>query len=520
MKAHLVGGGMASLAAAAYLIRDGGILATNITVYEAGERLGGAMTMAGDPASGYILPTGRVFEKEYRCTRELLSLVPSASDPGRSIAEELAAFNARYGYDDRARIVGRDGRVEPSPHFGLSTRDKLDLVRLALTPEAMLEGRRIDECFSESFFGTEFWILWTSMMAFLPQHSAAEMRRYIYRFLHILPDLSTLRTIHRTRYNQYEDLIKPIAAWLERQGVSFLTGAFVRDVESKVSSGEIVANALDYVRDGAETTVEIGEEDLVLITNGSQTTDLSFGTATTPPEPHLEGRSFALWQKLAQGRKGFGRPDVFFGPDHVKDTKWVTFTVTTTDPTFFRLIAALSGSEPGRGGLMTLKDSHWLVTLVLFHQPEFVDQPSGTMVWWGYGTEPDKIGNVVHKPMSECSGAEILREVLHHLRFEEHLETIMSSSICIPCLLPYATSILLPRGRTDRAPVVPEGSVNVGFIGQFAELPLETAFTMEYSVRSAREAVSSFLKLDVGPPPVYQGHHDPEALYNALKVLA
>ena len=43
---------------------------------------------------------------------------------------------------------------------------------------------------------------------------------------------------------------------------------------------------------------------------------------------------------------------------------------------------------------------------------------------------------------------------------------------------------------------------------------------MEHSVRSAREAVSTLLKLDSKPPPVYQGSTDPSALYEALKVLA
>ena len=83
-------------------------------------------------------------------------------------------------------------------HFGLSVRDRLDLARLALTPEAMLDGRRIDEFFRADFFATEFWLLWTTIMGPLPQHSAMEMRRYMNRFLPLLPDLSVMSHVLRT----------------------------------------------------------------------------------------------------------------------------------------------------------------------------------------------------------------------------------------------------------------------------------------------------------------------------------
>lgn len=102
MRAYLVGSGMASLAAATYLMRDGGVLPANITVFEADDHPGGAMRMYGDPATGYVLPTGRIFEKEFRCPREFFALVPSATDPHRSIWDHVVAFNERYGYDPHA----------------------------------------------------------------------------------------------------------------------------------------------------------------------------------------------------------------------------------------------------------------------------------------------------------------------------------------------------------------------------------------------------------------------------------
>jgi oleate hydratase len=491
----------------------------DVTIYEAGDQLGGAFSVAGSAETGYILPTGSVFDAKFRCSFDLLATIPSASDPGISVKDEFFAFNARFPYHDRAHIIDRDGHIVQGPHFGLSIRDRLDLVRLALTPEAMLDGRRIDAFFSPGFFATEFWLLWTTIMGPLPQHSATEMRRYMNRFLPLLPDLSNMTHVLRTPVDQYEAFIEPMVAWLRPRGVNLLTGAFVHDIGFAPSPGRITANRLDYERGGAATSVALAAEDIVLVTLGSQAADLSIGSMTEAPRPRDGAPSLVLWRRLAEGRTDFGNPDVFFAAAHVPETRWVTFTVTTTGKEFFEQMTALTGSEPGRGGLVTLKDSNWLLSLSIFQQPEILTQPPGTMVWWGYLLYPGRMGNFIKKPGGTCTGAEILEEVLRHLRFDQQHDAIMASSICIPCDLPYANSVWMPRRRTDRPHPVPEGATNFGFLGQFVEVPREVAFTIEYSVRTGLEAIRHLLKRGPVPPPVYQGQFDPAALIAALKVL-
>ena len=220
----------------------------------------------------------------------------------------------------------------------------------------MLDGRRIEEFFSPRFFSTEFWLLWSTIMGSLPQHSAIEFRRYMNRFLYLFPDLSDMAHIWRTPFNQYQAFIEPLVAWLRARGVNFLTGAFVQDIGFAPSPGRITVNRLDYERDGAATSVAVAPEDIVLLTTGSQAADLSAGSMTEAPRPQRAGRSWALWKRLAQGRTEFGNPDAFFGAAHVPNSRWVTFTVTTTGTEFIDQMTALTGSEPGRGGLVTLKD--------------------------------------------------------------------------------------------------------------------------------------------------------------------
>jgi len=62
------------------LIRNAGLSGKDITIYEADERIGGGFFLRGSAKSGYNLP-GSVFDKEYRCTFELLKSIPSASNP-------------------------------------------------------------------------------------------------------------------------------------------------------------------------------------------------------------------------------------------------------------------------------------------------------------------------------------------------------------------------------------------------------------------------------------------------------
>ena len=53
-KVYLVGGGIASMAAAVFMIRDGDILGQNITIYEELDTMGGSLDGSGSPEKGYV----------------------------------------------------------------------------------------------------------------------------------------------------------------------------------------------------------------------------------------------------------------------------------------------------------------------------------------------------------------------------------------------------------------------------------------------------------------------------------
>ena len=518
MKAHIAGGGFGGLAAAALLIRNANVSGPDITIYEADEKLGGGFFLDGDPQSGYNLP-GSVFDKEFRCAFDLLATIPTEAYPNISVKEQFFTFNKERPFVDQTHIVDRDLRPVHGPRYGLTLADGLALAKLSLTPERSLDGRRIEEFFSPQFFKTEFWLLWSTIMGSLPQHGIIEFRRYLNRFVYLFPDLSTMGGVLRSQFNQHEAFVKPLVAWLERHGVNFVTGAFVNDIGFAESGSRITVNRLNYERRGAATSIDVAPDDIVLVTTGSQAADLSTGSMTAaPPPPAHPGRSWALWKQLAQKRRGFGNPDAFFGPDRIADSRWVTLTVTTRGKEFLDEMTMLTQSDPGSGGLLTLKDSAWVISLSIFDQPEVLSQPPGISVWWGYGLFPEREGTFVKKPMHQCTGEEILTELLRHLQFKTSA-AIMKSSICIPCNMPYVNNIWLPRKSGDRPPVVPDGATNLGLIGQYVELEQDIAFTFEYSTRTAWEAIHRLLKRGPAPPPVYQGQFDPKGLWAALKVF-
>jgi oleate hydratase len=166
---------------------------------------------------------------------------------------------------------------------------------------------------------------------------------------------------------------------------------------------------------------------------------------------------------------------------------------------------------------MTFPESRWLLSIVIPHQPHFTDMPVGTFTLWGYGLFIDETGDYVKKPMSQCTGREILRELIGHLGFTDIQEQILASTDTTTVMMPYASAVFSPRTQSDRPQVIPEGSGNFAFLGQFVELPEDVVFTVEYSVHCAMRAVYQLFNVDKPIPPIYHGLFDPRVGLSALE---
>lgn len=516
-QAYLVGGGIASLAAAVFMIRDGDLFGQNITIIEESDNIGGSLDGAGTPELGYILRGGRMLESKYLCTFNLFASIPTL-DETETVTEETLRWNETMKTSSKSRLF-RDGHRQTAPKFGLSEKHILTLERLVIEPENLLGRTSIEEQFDTAFFHTDFWFMWCTTFAFQPWHSAVEFKRYLARFAHMVDGFDRLRGIMRTVYNQYDSLVRPLTKWLKERGVKFEMNTRVTDLGFALNGVHQTVERISFQRKGSEGTIAVNPGDYVLVTLGSMTEASTLGTMDTAPAlgAKRDGGAWTLWETIAAGRPGFGRPEVF--ADHVAQSKWVSFTTTLHDPTFLRLVLELTGNVAGEGGLITFPDSAWLASIVIPHQPHFIGQPENVQVLWGYGLSVDRPGNFVAKPMSACSGREIMTEILGHLRIEAEAAAILDACICIPCMMPFITSQFLPREKGDRPPVLPAGSNNLAFMGQFCEVPDDVVFTVEYSIRSAQLAVYGLLDLQLKPPGVYKGKFDPRVLLKVFRAL-
>lgn len=518
-KAYFVGGGLGSMAGAAYLIRDCKMPGEQITIFEGMHILGGSNDGIGTPEKGFVCRGGRMLNEEtYENFWELFRTIPSLNNPGRSVTEEILNFDHAHPTCAKARLIDQTGKILDVRSMGFTQKERMALLKLMNTQEEKLDDMTIEEWFADMphFFTTNFWYMWQTTFAFQKWSSLFEFRRYMRRMILEFSRIETLEGVTRTPLNQYDSIISPLETYLRRQGVVFAENCTVKDIDFADGDG-ITAKVLHLKDNGIERTIELSDGDICIMTNACMTDSTTLGDLHSPaPEPVLRPISGELWSKVAAKKPGLGNPYPFFGDVH--DTNWESFTVTSRGNKFLKRIENYSGNVPGSGALMTFKDSSWLMSIVVAAQPHFINQPIDQTIFWGYGLYTDRVGDYVKKPMKDCTGEELLIELLHHLHMEEHQEELMSDVVnVIPCMMPYVDAQFQPRKMVDRPKVVPAGSTNFAMVSQFVEIPDDMVFTEEYSVRAARMAVYTLMGVDKKICPVTPYAKDPKVLMKAVQ---
>ncbi|MEY8543818.1 oleate hydratase [Dubosiella newyorkensis] len=527
--AHLIGSGLASLAAACFLVRDGQMPGENIHIYEKSDHAGGALDGDQLPDVGYVMRGGREMDNHFECMWDLFRSIPSIEDENYSILDEYYWLNK----DDpnfslcRATIDrGKDAQTDKK--FGLSDKGALEIAKLFMTPDEDLYDVKITDVFDDEVFNSNFWLYWRTMFAFKDDQSALEMKRYMQRYIHHIGGLPDFTALRFTKYNQNESMVLPMVKYLEDHGVQFHYNTEVRDVDFDINDDSIQATSLTIKPEGKDDEIiNLTENDLVFYTNGSNVENSTYGAQDRAPgmdgEIH-EGGSFDLWRKIAVHSDKFGNPDKFcMDPE---DSNWVSATVNTLDDKIIPYIEKITKRAPltghvVTGGIVSVPDSNWLLSWTINRQPQYRDQPKGQVLVWLYGMFSDRPGNFVKKSMRECTGKEICEEWLYHLGVpEDQIEEMAEKSAnTVPVMMPFASAYFQPRKDGDRPNVVPKGSKNFAFIGNFAETPRDTVFTTEYSIRTGMEAVYTLLDIERGVPEVWGSVYDVRDLMNATVQL-
>lgn len=522
--AYIVGSGLAALSAACYLVRDGQMKGEHVHILEKDPIPGGACDGYLYEGLGYVMRGGREMDNHFECMWDLFRSVPSIETEGVSVLDEYYWLNKKDpNYSLMRATVNRGQDAHTDGKFALSDKAAMEIMNLFFTPDEELYDKRIDELFSEEVLSSNFWLYWRTMFAFENWHSALEMKLYIRRFIHHVGGLPDFRALRFTKYNQYESMILPMIKYLESFNVQFHYNTKVVNVEFDIKPDKKTAKRVIIQRDGQEESLDLTENDLIFITNGGCVENSSLGSQNEPAafQPEIkEGGGWDMWRRIAAQDPSFGHPDKFCHDP--EKSNWMSATVTTLDDKIPPYVQKICQRDPfsGKvvtGGIVTAKDSNWLLSWTFNRQPQFRSQPKGQLVGWIYGLFSDKPGNYVKKAMRECTGKEICMEWLYHMGVPENEIPALAenSANTIPCMMPYITAFFMPRAKGDRPLVVPEGAVNFAFLGQFAETVRDTIFTTEYSVRTGMEAVYTLLDIDRGVPEVWGSVFDVRDLLNA-----
>ena len=526
--AYIIGSGLGALAAACFLVRDGQMKGENVHILEKEPIPGGACDGYYYNDIGYVMRGGREMDNHFECMWDLFRSIPSIETEGVSVLDEYYWLNkADPNYSLMRATVNRGEDAHTDKKFNISDKGAMEIMKLFFTPDEQLYNKRINEVFDEEVFDSNFWLYWRTMFAFENWHSALEMKLYIQRYIHHIGGLPDFTALRFTKYNQYESMILPMIKYLESFGVQFHYGVKVENVLFDIKSNKKQAKTIVTIVNGKEENINLTENDLVFITNGGCVENSTLGSQNKKAEFNYEikpGGGWDMWRKIAKQDKSFGNPDKFCS--NPEESNWMSATVTTLDDKIPPYIEKICKRNPfsGKvvtGGIVTVKDSNWLLSWTFNRQPQFRSQPKNQLCGWIYGLFSDKPGNYIKKPMRECTGKEICMEWLYHLGVPtDQIEKLATNSAnTVPCMMPYITAFFMPRQLGDRPLVVPKGSVNFAFLGQFAETKRDTIFTTEYSIRTAKEAVYTLLDIDRGVPEVWGSVYDIRDLLNATVKL-
>lgn len=522
--AYIIGSGLAALTAACYLIRDGQMKGERVHILEKDSIPGGACDGFEYQGLGYVMRGGREMDNHFEVMWDLYRSIPSIETEGVSVLDEYYWLNKKDpNYSLRRATINRGEDAHTDGKFGLSDDGAMQIMKLFFTPDEDLYDKKITDYFDDEVLNSNFWMYWRTMFAFQNWHSALEMKLYLKRFIHHVGGLPDFKALRFTRYNQYESMILPLIKYLESHNVQFHYNTKVVNVEFDIQKDRKQAVRIEILKDEVTDFIDLTENDLVFITNGGCVENSSLGSQNTPAKynPDIKpGGGWDMWRKIAKQDSSFGNPDKFCS--NPEESNWMSATVTVLDEKIVPYIKNICQRDPysGRvvtGGIVTVKDSSWLLSWTFNRQPQFRNQPKGQLVGWIYGLFSDVPGDYVKKSMRECTGKEICMEWLYHLGVsEDQIETLAENNAnTIPCMMPYITAFFMPRAGGDRPDVVPKGAVNFAFLGQFAETKRDTIFTTEYSMRTGMEAVYTLLNIDRGVPEVWGSTYDIRDLLNA-----
>ena len=346
-KAWIIGSGIAGLAAAFYMIRDGSMKCEDITILDTMNIAGGSLDGAGNAEEGYIIRGGREMNFNYDNFWDVFQDVPALElAEGYSVLDEYRLVNDNDPNWSKARLMHKQGHIRDFSTLGLGKSHQWEIIKLLLKRKEDLDDITIEQYFSESFLETNFWYLWRSMFAFENWQSLLEVKLYMHRFLDALDGMADMSTLVFPKYNQYDSFVVPLTRLLKDKGVKVQFDTQAYDLDMIEQAGHRTVTAIRCKVGGKNETIAVGPKDVVFALTGSMTEGTAYGDMDAAPvlargnaEPG-EGSDWTLWKSLAKKSSIFGKPEKFYG--NVAGSMWESATLTCGPSPFVDKLKELS----------------------------------------------------------------------------------------------------------------------------------------------------------------------------------
>lgn len=473
--AYITGGGLSAFASALYLIRDCGLNPANTHIFTNGSY------NTGNPETGYICRRGKILsEKTSLNFFDLLNEVSSLDIPDLSVCDEILNIYRANPSSRHITFIDEDKDVIDISKIKIDKPHKKTLTELLNYDRKKLQATPVYEVFSNEFFESHFWKLICAAYNFSADSSA-------YEFVNAIKHMEdTLAGTLPSDFDRNEEIIEPLKSHLKKLGADVRESAVVTDIDFEGGKAE----AVHFTDNGIRKTFYLNEHDICIMPTDEMAQCESFGSFNESA-PKLFTEPYQLWEKLSKKNSVFKNPSLFF--DDYDSNMSEEFTITLSNRLLPELIDKVTCGALGNDGVIVLDNSKWKMTICAVPSTHFKNQSEDIAIIWGtascFGAEGERSG----KPMTDCSGAEILYELVSCFNLDEAWDDIRETVInVIPCHRRYDKSYLTPVA--SKLEIIPTGIENFAVSGDFADYDSGTVFSEEYAVSTARTASYKLMK--------------------------
>lgn len=473
--AYITGGGLSALASALYLIRDCGMKPSNVHIFTNTEY------KQGDETNGYICHRSKIInEKNSMNFFDLLSEVHSLDIPDLTVCDEILNIYRATPSLRHITFIDDEKNVVDISKIRLDKVHRSTIIRLMQEKKENIQNMPVHEAFPNDFFTSHFWKLISAAYGFSSESSAYELVNAITHMDDILS--GTLPG----EFDRHEEIIEPLKEHLKKLGADVRERAVVTDIDFE--NGK--ADAVHFTDNAVRKTVYLNDGDICIFPTDEMAECEAYGSFNESA-PRLFTAPYQLWERLAEKHPAFKNPSVLF--DDMDENMSEEFTITLSNHLLPELIDKVTCGALGTDGVIVLDNSNWKMTICAVGPSYFKNQSEDIAILWGTATRFDRDGERSGKPMTDCSGAEILYELVSCFNLDEAWDDIRETVInVIPCHRRYDKSYLAPVA--SKLEIIPTGISNLAISGDFADSDNGTVFAEEYAVSTARTAAYKLMK--------------------------